>query len=144
MEDNIKNIDLLMDSMLKESMKLKVSDDFPDKLVRELEMRKKFQEQDSKTDIVAKRVTFAVIGMISAIAFIIVILFNSDPEKNSNNEILENTGLYSVMSDFSNAILNFLNSLIPSNMSVVIISGLLLLLVIIPLADRYLINRRSV
>lgn len=144
MEDNIKNIDLLMDSMLKESMKLKIADDFPDKLVRELEMRKKFQEQDSKTDIVAKRVTFTVIGMISAIAFIIVILFNSDPEKNSNNEILENTGLYSVMSDFSNAILNFLNSLIPSNMSVVIISGLLLLLVIIPLADRYLINRRSV
>ncbi len=144
MEDNIKNIDLLMDSMIKESMKQTISDDFPEKIINELELRKKFQEQDSKIDVVAKRVTFAVIGMISAIAFIIVVLFNSDPEKAAQTEIPGSSGIYKIMSDFSEVILNFLSSLIPTNMSVILIAGLLLLLVIIPLADRYLINRRSI
>lgn len=144
MEDNIKNIDLLMDSMIKESMKKTISDDFPEKIIKELELRKKFQEQDSKIDVVAKRVTFAVIGMISAIAFIIVVLFNSDPEKAAQTEIPGSSGIYKIMSDFSEVILNFLSSLIPTNMSVILIAGLLLLLVIIPLADRYLINRRSI
>ncbi len=144
MEDNIKNIDLLMDSMIKESMKKTISDDFPEKIIKELELRKKFQEQDSKIDVVAKRVTFAVIGMISAIAFIIVVLFNSDPAKATQTEIPGSSGIYKIMSDFSEVILNFLSSLIPTNMSVILVAGLLLLLVIIPLADRYLINRRSI
>ncbi len=144
MEDNIKNIDLLLDSMLKESMKVQISDEFPDKLIKEIELRKTFQEQDIKTDIMAKRVTLTVIGIISAVAFLIIFLFNTDPEKSSQAETLDTSLIYKIMSYLGSGIIDLLSSLIPSGTSFVLIVGLLLLLVLIPIADRYLINRRSV
>lgn len=144
MEENIKNIDLLLDQLLKESMKMKISDDFTDRLIREIELRKKFQEQDKKTDIFTKRVTFAVIGMISAIAFLIILLFNIDPEKSSQTEIFETSLIYKSINFIGTGIIELFRSLIPSGTSIVIIGGLLLLLIVIPIADRYLINRKSV